>query len=130
MHLNSTQHRQRLQHLPEEEYTRVRVIAEREQEAQKLVELIAGRDLVQLALTDPSEIIAYQRLKYTLLGRITYDRDKCSMVTRITSDVAKATFTLVRYITNFDETPHDELTNIVRRVRIGNKVKKTQPNGQ
>ena len=86
MHLNSTQHRQRLQHLPDKEYARVRIIAEREQEAQKLKELIAGRDLVQVTLNDPSEIIAYEPLKHALLGRTTYERDEHSMVQRITTD--------------------------------------------
>ncbi|PCD20137.1 hypothetical protein AU210_002080 [Fusarium oxysporum f. sp. radicis-cucumerinum] len=105
MHLNSAEHRQRLQHLPAEEYARVRVIAEREQEAQRLEELIAGRDLVQVALTDPSEIIAYEPLKYALLGRTTYDRDEHLMVERITNDVARASFTLVHSIANFDESP-------------------------
>ncbi|KAI3576563.1 hypothetical protein IWW34DRAFT_702524 [Fusarium oxysporum f. sp. albedinis] len=77
MHLTSTERRQRLQHLPPEEYARVRVIVEREQEAQKLDELIAGRDLC--------------------------DEDK--MVERITNDVARASSSLVNYIANFDQSP-------------------------
>ncbi|EXK79867.1 hypothetical protein FOQG_15546 [Fusarium oxysporum f. sp. raphani 54005] len=105
MHLTSTERRQRLQHLPPEEYARVRVIIEREQEAQKLEELIAGRDLVQVALTDPSEIITYTPLKYALLGQTTYQCDKDKMVERITNDVARASSSLVNYIANFDQSP-------------------------
>ncbi|TVY74191.1 hypothetical protein Focb16_v004561 [Fusarium oxysporum f. sp. cubense] len=105
MHLTSTERRQRLQHLPPEEYARVRVIVEKEQEAQKLEELIAGRDLVQVALTDPSEIIACTPLKYALLGRTTYQCDEDKMVERITNDVARASSSLVNYIANFDQSP-------------------------
>lgn len=105
MHLTSTERRQRLQHLPPEEYARVRVIIEREQEAQKLEELIAGRDLIQVALTDPSEIITYTPLKYALLGQTTYQYDKDKMVERITNDVARASSSLVNYIANFDQSP-------------------------
>ncbi|RGP70247.1 hypothetical protein FSPOR_4147 [Fusarium sporotrichioides] len=104
-HLNSTERDKRLQHFPREEYARVRIIVEREQEAQKLQELIAGRDLIQMALTDPSEIIAYQSLKYALLGRTTYKRDEDNMVERITNGVATMSSILVDYIASFDRSP-------------------------
>ncbi|KAI1037608.1 hypothetical protein LB503_009442 [Fusarium chuoi] len=84
IHLSSTARSQRLQHLAPEEYVRVRVIGEREREAQKLEELIAGRDLVQVALNDPSQIIAFER---------------------IANGVARASSTLVSYIANFDKSP-------------------------
>ncbi|GKU21533.1 unnamed protein product [Fusarium langsethiae] len=104
-HLTCTERRQRLQHLPPEEYARVRIIVEREQEAQKLQELIAGRDLIQMALTDPSEIIACQSLKYALLGRTTYKRDEDKVVERITNSVARTSSILVDYIARFDQSP-------------------------
>ncbi|KAG8667727.1 hypothetical protein FPOAC2_12913 [Fusarium poae] len=104
MHLTSSERRRRLQHLPPEEYARVRLIVEREQEAQKLEELIAGRDLVQVALADPSEIKASEPLKYALLGRTTYRSDENKMIERITNGVARSSSTLITYIGNFDRT--------------------------
>lgn len=105
IHLSSTARSQRLQHLAPEEYVRVRVIGEREREAQKLEELIAGRDLVQVALNDPSQIIACTPLKYALLGRTTYQYDEDRIVERIANGVARASSTLVSYIANFDKSP-------------------------
>ncbi|RGP69884.1 hypothetical protein FLONG3_7639 [Fusarium longipes] len=105
MHLTSTERDRRLEHLPPEEYTRVEVIIEREQEAQKLEDLIAGRDLVQVALNNPSEIKAYLELRYALLGRTTYRRDEARMVERITNDVARTSSILIGSIANFDQFP-------------------------
>ncbi|KLO78839.1 uncharacterized protein LW93_4160 [Fusarium fujikuroi] len=105
MHLSSTERSQRLQHLPPEEYARVRVIGEREREAQKLEELIAGRDLVQVSLNDPSQIIACTPLQCALLGQTTYWYDDGRMVERITNGVARTSSTLVSYISNFDQSP-------------------------
>ncbi|OBS19948.1 hypothetical protein FPOA_11673 [Fusarium poae] len=105
VHLNSIERRRRLQHLPPEEYARISVMVEKEQEAQKLEELIAGRDLVQVALNDPSEIIESTALKYALLGRTTYKSDEDNMVERITNGVARSSQLLVSCMANFDKSP-------------------------
>ncbi|KAK6714549.1 hypothetical protein SNK04_005489 [Fusarium graminearum] len=89
-------------HLPESEYDRVWSIIKREKDVQELKEAIAGRDLVQLALTNPSEIIENTQLKYTLLGRTIHYADEASMVTRITDDVAGNGEILISKMANFD----------------------------
>ncbi|EKJ74238.1 hypothetical protein NXS19_005905 [Fusarium pseudograminearum] len=101
--LPPSERRERLRHLPQAEQARVWMIVDREVKAQRLEELVAGRDLVQLALTNPSEIITNMRLKYTLLGRSIYPHDENMMVTRIANDVARTSQTLVDYIAEFDQ---------------------------
>jgi hypothetical protein len=103
--LPRSERRERLRHLPQSEHARVWMIVDREQKAQRLQELIAGRDLVQVALTNLSEITANMRLKYTLLGRNIYPYDENMMVTRITNDVARVSSSLVDYIAGFDHSP-------------------------
>ncbi|KAF4454650.1 hypothetical protein F53441_2884 [Fusarium austroafricanum] len=104
VHLEPWDRREHLRHLSQSERDRVRIIVDREQHAQRQ-ELIAGRDLVQMALTDPSEIIQDMHLKYTLLGRTTYYYDECKMVKRITNDVASMSSSLVNYIAGFNQSP-------------------------
>ncbi|KAF5660661.1 hypothetical protein FHETE_8824 [Fusarium heterosporum] len=102
LHLSWKERRQRMQHLPRSERERVRTTVEREDHAQRLQENIAGRDLIQMALLDPSKIIERLPLKYALLGRTTYQYDEDKMVTRITNDVARSSQTLVDMMANFD----------------------------
>ncbi|KAF4446145.1 hypothetical protein FALBO_17103 [Fusarium albosuccineum] len=102
LHLPPWERRERMRHLPESERDRVRTIARREDDAQRLEQSIAGRDFVQVALIDPSEIIQDTQLKYTLLGRTIHSRDEDMMVKRITNNVADSSPNLVRYIKNFD----------------------------
>lgn len=78
------------------------MIVEREYHAQRLRESIVGRDLVQMALTDPYEIIEDTQLKYTLLGRTIYSDDEHTMVKRITNNIAESSQILVNKIADFD----------------------------
>ncbi|KAM0244011.1 hypothetical protein ACHAP5_006675 [Fusarium lateritium] len=105
LHLGSTDRRQRMQHLPQSERDRVRIIVERENRAERLEGKIAGRDLVQVALADPSEIKEHLQLKYALLGRTTYQYDENRMVKRITDGVAQTSQVLVDHIADFDRSP-------------------------
>ncbi|KAH7150844.1 hypothetical protein DER46DRAFT_628770 [Fusarium sp. MPI-SDFR-AT-0072] len=74
-----SERRECLRHLSQSERSRVWMIVDREQKIEMLEELIAGRDLVQVALNNPSEIISNMRLKYTLLGRSIYPYDENMM---------------------------------------------------
>ncbi|CEI61305.1 hypothetical protein FVEN_g5975 [Fusarium venenatum] len=98
-----SERKERLRHLSHSEPSRVWMIVNREEKAQRLQELIAGRDLVQAALISPSKIVSSMSLKYTLLGRSTYSHDENMMVTRIANDVARTSQTLVDYIADFDQ---------------------------
>ncbi|KAL9564134.1 hypothetical protein ACKAV7_011641 [Fusarium commune] len=98
-----SERRECLRHLSQSERSRVWMIVDREQKIEMLEELIAGRDLVQVALNNPSEIISNMRLKYTLLGRSIYPYDENMMVTRIANDVARTSQTLIDYIAEFDQ---------------------------
>ncbi|KAI8721471.1 hypothetical protein NCS52_00594700 [Fusarium sp. LHS14.1] len=89
-------------HLPESELHRVTAIIEREKKAQRLEESIAGRDLVEVALTDSSEITKDTQLQHTLLGRTIYSRDEDMMVKRITNNAADSSSSLVSQILHFD----------------------------
>ncbi|RSL41286.1 hypothetical protein CEP53_012850 [Fusarium sp. AF-6] len=73
-----------MQHLPTSECVRVRKIIEKEERAQKLQEKLAGRDLVEMALSDPSEFRGSPLLQNALLGRTLAFSDECTMVARIT----------------------------------------------
>ncbi|KAH7163643.1 hypothetical protein DER46DRAFT_683530 [Fusarium sp. MPI-SDFR-AT-0072] len=103
LHLRSSERRERIQHLPESERDRVRIIVEREEDAQKREEAIAGRDLVQMALESLSEITGNDYLESALLGRTTYYYDECMMIRRITNRVAESSSTLVHRISGFDQ---------------------------
>ncbi|RTE69239.1 hypothetical protein BHE90_016380 [Fusarium euwallaceae] len=67
--------RERMGHLLESELDKVTAIIRREKKAQRLEESIAGRDLVEVALTDLSKITKDTQLQYTLLGRTIYSDD-------------------------------------------------------
>lgn len=106
LHLPPWELHERMGHLPREEFWRVRAIIREENYAQKLEEFIAGRDLIQVALTDPSGIMKHERLTYTLLGRTNNYRDEKMMVKRITNNDADSGSSLVSYIQHFDQIPH------------------------
>ncbi|KAJ4128999.1 hypothetical protein NW768_007526 [Fusarium equiseti] len=99
-HLPFSERRKRVQHLSKEERNRVRIIVEREEDDRRLEEDIAGRDLVEVALADPSEM--HTRLKLTLLGRTIHSRDESTMVKRITNNLANSGCTLISYAARFD----------------------------
>lgn len=103
-HLPSQERRERMGHLPESERHRVTAIIQREKDAQRLEESIAGRDLVEVALNDPSEVTKDTQLQYTLLGRTICSGDEARMVKRITNNVADSGSSLVRQIQRFDQT--------------------------
>lgn len=84
VHLDLRERRKRMQHLPTSECVRVRKIVEREERAQKLQEKLAGRDLVEMALSDPSEFRGSPLLQNALLGRALTVPDESAMVARIT----------------------------------------------
>lgn len=102
LHLPPREQHERMAHLPQEELGRIREIIRTEKNAQRLKESIAGRDLVQVALADPSEITKDTQLQYTLLGRTTYSRDEQVMVKRITNNIADSGSNLIRDIQGFD----------------------------
>ena len=102
LQLPALERRERLQHLSLSERGRVRLIVERENHAQQQQERIAGRDLVQEVLADPSEILACAPLKYALLGRNTFTYDEDMMVKRITNNSAKTSQGLIDRIAGFD----------------------------
>ncbi|KAF4333319.1 hypothetical protein FBEOM_12873 [Fusarium beomiforme] len=102
LHLSPWERREQMGHLPRSELNRVTAIVEREEDAQKLEKSIAGRDLIQVALNDPSEIIKDEQLKYTLLGRTIYPDDEISMIRRITNNAAGSSWNLISYIAGID----------------------------
>jgi hypothetical protein len=102
LHLPPWERRERMAHLPQEELGRIREIIRTEKDAQRLEESIAGRDLIQVALTNPADIIKDTQLQYTLLGRTIDSRDEKMMVERITNNVADSGSNLVRDIQGFD----------------------------
>ncbi|KIL89255.1 hypothetical protein FAVG1_07649 [Fusarium avenaceum] len=102
LHLPPWEQDERMAHLPQEELGRIREIIRTEKNAQRLKESIAGRDLVQVALADPSEITKDTQLQYTLLGRTIYSRDERVMVKRITNNIADSGTNLIRDTQGFD----------------------------
>lgn len=103
-HLPFSERRKRVQHLSMEERIRVTIIVKKEEDARKLEEDIAGRDLVEVALADPSGM--HTRLKLTLLGRTIHSRDESTMVKRISDNVANSGCTLIKYAAEFDHWTH------------------------
>ncbi|KAF4495467.1 hypothetical protein FAGAP_8400 [Fusarium agapanthi] len=89
LHLGPKDRRQRMQHPLKEELIRVKTLVEREQWTQRLEEAVAGRDLVELALTDPVEIQEDPPLQKALLGRACYHDDENNM-------------SLINSVANFD----------------------------
>ncbi|KAF4495464.1 hypothetical protein FAGAP_8397 [Fusarium agapanthi] len=103
LHLTPYQRRDRMAHLPRSEFNRVSAIVQDEDAAKRLEETIAGRDLVQVALANPSEIKEDGQLKNIVLGRTNRPEDEDSIVERITNSVADSSSTLISYIAGFDK---------------------------
>ncbi|KAF5267524.1 hypothetical protein FOXYS1_1606 [Fusarium oxysporum] len=103
LHLIPSQRRHRMAHLPRSEVIRVETIVQDEDNAKKLKETIAGRDLIQVALDNPSEIKEDGQLKNIVLGRTNRLEDENKMVRRITDNVASSSSSLIYYIENFDQ---------------------------
>ncbi|KAF5699712.1 hypothetical protein FMUND_14673 [Fusarium mundagurra] len=110
LHLGPKDHRQRLQHLPKAELIRVKTLVEKEQWTQRLEKLVAGRDLVELALTIPSEIEENPPLQKALLGRACYPDDENSMVRRITKSLSKHGESLINTVASFDGSAYPAIT--------------------
>ncbi|KAF5251044.1 hypothetical protein FANTH_3805 [Fusarium anthophilum] len=110
LHLGAKDRRQRVQHLPREELIRVKTLVEREQWTQRLEEAVAGRDLVELALTDPVEIEENPPLQKALLGRACYPDDENNMVKRITNGLRKNGESLINSVANFDSPTYPAIT--------------------
>ncbi|KAF5556903.1 hypothetical protein FMEXI_956 [Fusarium mexicanum] len=110
LHLGPKDRRQRMQHLPKEELIRVKTLVEREQWTQRLGEAVAGRDLVELALTDPVKIEENPPLQKALLGRACYPDDENNMVKRITNGLRKNGESLINTVANFDGPTYPAIT--------------------
>ncbi|KAI7762951.1 hypothetical protein LZL87_013053 [Fusarium oxysporum] len=102
LHLGPRERRQRMQHIPKAELIRVKSQVEREQWIQRLQELVAGRDVVELAFTDPVEIQENPPLQRALLGRACYPDDENNMVRRITKSLRKNGESLINTVARFD----------------------------
>ncbi|RSL89714.1 hypothetical protein CEP52_014829 [Fusarium oligoseptatum] len=92
-----------MQHLPTSERIRVRKIVEREERAQKLQQKLAGRDLVEMALSDPSEFRGSPLLQNALLGRALTVPDESTMVARITGQDSSTGEGLLNRIAYYDQ---------------------------
>ncbi|KAM5350246.1 hypothetical protein ACJ41O_006751 [Fusarium nematophilum] len=93
-----------MQHLPPSERLRVRKIIEREERAQKVQERLAGRDIVEMALSDPSEFTSNPLLQNALLGRALTYPDESAMVARITDKSEGNGESLLNTIASYDRT--------------------------
>ncbi|KAF5981420.1 hypothetical protein FCOIX_4240 [Fusarium coicis] len=103
LHLTPYQRRDRMAHLPRSEVIRVETIVQDEDDAKRLEETIAGRDLVQVALANPSEIKEDAQLKNIVLGRTNRLEDENKMVRRITNNVASSSSSLIHSVVGFDK---------------------------
>ncbi|KAI1015326.1 hypothetical protein LB504_010930 [Fusarium proliferatum] len=110
LHLGPKDRRKRMQHLRKEELIRVKTLVEREQWIQRLEELVVGRDLVELALTDPKEIQENPPLQNALLGRACYPEDENSMVKRISKGLRMNGESLINSVASFDEGYYPPIT--------------------
>ncbi|KAF5591542.1 uncharacterized protein FSUBG_10468 [Fusarium subglutinans] len=81
--LGPVERHERLLHLPRSERLRVACIVHREKLAQRLQEKLAGRDLVEMALSNPSEFHGNVLLQNALLGRTSFTPDETKMIKRI-----------------------------------------------
>lgn len=120
LHLPSWEVRERMGHLPQEELSRIKKIIgkeelareqeekaqRREEDAKRREEFIAGRDLAEVTLTDPSRVMEDKELLYPLLGRTLSSHNEELMIKRITNDNANCGSTLVDYIHGFDDHSH------------------------
>ncbi|RGP70199.1 hypothetical protein FSPOR_4099 [Fusarium sporotrichioides] len=103
LHLGPKERRQRMQQLPKEEVIRVKTLVEREQWEQRLEKQIAGRDIVDLALSSPAVFENSPPLQKALLGRACYINDEYSLVTRITHNVRRNGESLIQSVADFDQ---------------------------
>ncbi|CVL03930.1 uncharacterized protein FPRN_11987 [Fusarium proliferatum] len=110
LHLGPKDRRQRMQHLPKEELIRVKTLVEREQWTQRLEQAVAGRDLVELALTDPVTIQENPPLQKALLGRACYPDDENDMVRRITKGLRRSGESLISSVASFDNNTYLAIT--------------------
>ncbi|KAF5711566.1 hypothetical protein FGLOB1_4925 [Fusarium globosum] len=81
--LGPVERHERLLHLPRSERFRVASIVEREKLNRRLQEKLAGRDLVEMALSNPSEFHDNVFLQNALLGRTSFYPDEAKMIQRI-----------------------------------------------
>ncbi|KAF5586831.1 hypothetical protein FPANT_7124 [Fusarium pseudoanthophilum] len=100
--LDPVERHERLLHLPRSERFRVASIVQREKLAQRLQEELAGRDLVEMALSNPSEFHGSVLLQNALLGRASYMVDETKMVKRIMGAHIYNGEGLFEAIANFD----------------------------
>ncbi|KAL5615723.1 hypothetical protein FOBRF1_004471 [Fusarium oxysporum] len=108
--LGPKERRRRMQHLPKEELIRVKSIVEREKWIQMLETAVAGRDLVELAFTDPVEIQENPPFQKALLGRACYPDDENNMVKRITKGLRKNGESLIHTVASFDGPTYPAIT--------------------
>lgn len=120
LHLPPYQRRERMPDLPDEELRRIREIIgnenrakereedarRREEEAKRREEFIAGRDLAEVTLTDPSRVMEDKELLYPMLGRTLNSHNEELMIQRITNDNVRCGSTLVAYAQGFEEHAH------------------------
>ncbi|PNP53573.1 hypothetical protein FNYG_15750 [Fusarium nygamai] len=102
--LDPLERHERLLHLPRSERSRVASIVQREKLNQRLQEELAGRDLVEMALSNPSEFHDNVLLQNALLGRTSYTPDETNMVKRIIGAHTYNGEGLFQAIANFDQT--------------------------
>ncbi|SCV40085.1 uncharacterized protein FFB14_07387 [Fusarium fujikuroi] len=83
LNLGPVERHERMLHLPRSERFRVASIVEREKLNRRLQERLAGRDLVEMALSNPSEFHDNVLLQNALLGRTSFYPDEAKMIERI-----------------------------------------------
>ncbi|KAG5793614.1 hypothetical protein H9Q69_007349 [Fusarium xylarioides] len=100
--LDPVERHERLLHLPRSERFRIASIIQREKLDQRLQEELAGRDLIEIALSNPSEFHDSVLLQNALLGRTSYTPDETKMVKRIMGTHRYDGEGLFEAIANFD----------------------------
>ncbi|KAF5542788.1 hypothetical protein FNAPI_9887 [Fusarium napiforme] len=100
--LDPLERHERLLHLPRSERSRVASIVGREELNQRLQEELAGRNLIEIALSNPSEFHGSVLLQNALLGRTSYTVDETKMVKRIMGAHIYNGEGLFEAIANFD----------------------------
>ncbi|KAF5655258.1 hypothetical protein F25303_775 [Fusarium sp. NRRL 25303] len=81
--LDPVERHERLLHLPRSERFRVASIVHRENLNWRLQEKLAGRDLIEMALSNPSEFYDSVLLQNALLGRTSFSPDETKMIQRV-----------------------------------------------
>lgn len=100
--LDPVERHERLFHLPRSERVRVAGIVQREKLNQRLQEKLAGRDLIEMALNNPSEFHSHVLLQNALLGRTPFYPDETKMIQRIVGAQYNGE-SLFDKIANFDQ---------------------------